>query len=268
MSLFPKLYNFFFKFFVVIILVVLSEIANGQVKFRLEFYPERLHEISDFSFLPKGLTHQMIANVPTDNRNNNNLVTILPFNGTFYAFREYFFDVFEWKDTAWVNLFPGQVFGYNCLNKFFVADKQIFSLGGYGFYKRHNELITWSARDRRWNIVPVKNLPQNYSSSIVGQKENTIISLFGTYLNESESLLESEPNGFFVDLEMNEWHRLTVKPSNLYAEQKNFGMSFDLENYLIFRNHSSGAVSGFYILNKETFRLYFLDKQAISFFRV
>lgn len=257
------IFNFWLKAQIIVSLILVSANVYGLSPFRLIFQQERLGEVSDFSFLPQGLTYDMLAGVPADGRNNHNRVTILSHNGTFYAFRDCFFDVNVWRDTAWVNLYPWKLYGYNCLSRPMLIGGQFYSLGGYGFYRRHSELISWSPGERRWNIVPVANLPDDYSSAVIGQVGDTIISLFGTYLNESKSLLTTEPYGFLLDLKNRQWRPLVIRPNPFVDGKGNLSTPADLDDYLVFENHTVRPASGFYVLDKKTFRLYFWEKHNL-----
>jgi hypothetical protein len=242
-----------------ILLFFVPVMALSQTAFRLKFFQERLHEVSDFSFLPPGLTPEMLAMVPSDERNARNPLTILPFEGAFYAFRECFFDVYVWEDTVWVNQYPGKVYGYNCFSHQFVIDGHIYSIGRYGFYKMHSELIKWSPRDKRWNMVPVDNMPDHYSSSLLAQKGKSIISLFGAFLNESHSLLKDEPNGYLLDVEKRQCFPLVVKSKSLKGGTGQYNETFDLVDYLVFK-HVKESITGYFILDKNSLELYFWNK--------
>lgn len=233
--------------------------AFSQTEFRLKYHQERLHEIADFSFLPQGLTPEMLASVPFDDRNANNPVTILPFDGTFYAFRDCFFDVNVWKDSVWVNLYPRKLYGYNCLSRQFIINGRIHSLGRYGFYKMHSELIRWSPRDNRWNIVSVKNFPYDYSTPLMAQMGDSIITIFGHYLRESTGRFEQEKNGYLLDVGNQEWKPLKIKAPNLYRGVVEQSVTIDLDDFMAFK-HAKQAVSGYLILDKKSFKLYFWNK--------
>ena len=249
-----------FKLGIIFLLVfLLVSPASGQDSFRLKFFPHRLDEIQNFSFLPQGLTKEMISNVPSDDRVKNHLVTILFLDDKYYAFRECFFDVYTWNGDAWENLYPGKVHGYNCFSWQFTYEGDIYSMGRYGFYKMHSELIKWSPRDRRWNIVPVQDLPPNYSSPLLALKGDSIISLFGVYLNESASLLEPEPDGYLLDLKEMRWLPMNIISKVLKEGPGDYSNSFDLDDYLVFK-HNKDAISGFFILDKNDFNVYFWSR--------
>ncbi|MEE4176313.1 MAG: hypothetical protein V2I46_02265, partial [Bacteroides sp.] len=203
----------------------------------------------------------MLFSIPSDDRVGGHEVTILPFNGTYYAFRSCFFDVFVWTDTAWVNLYLGKVYGYNCFSQQFILGQDIFSIGGYGFYKRHSEMIHWSDRDKRWNMVIVENLPFDYSTSITGLVGDSIVCLFGTYLRESTGRHKAERNGWLLDIGEKTWKPLRVKlrVPREYKGLVSLGTSFDLKDFFVFR-HAYKGIAGYFVMDKATFEVFFWDR--------
>lgn len=242
--------------------LVLHSISSfSETSFRLKFLPPRLDEVLDYSFLPEGMTPEMLLSIPSDDRVGGHDVTILPFNGTYYAFRSCFFDVFVWTDTTWVNLYSGKVYGYNCFSQQFILGDDIFSLGGYGFYKRHSEMIQWSDRDKRWNMVIVNNLPFDYSTSIAGQIGDSIVCLFGTYLRESTGTHKAERNGWLLDIGEKTWKPLKVKlrVPREYKGLVSMGTAFDLKDFFVFR-HAYKGIAGYFVMDKATFEVFFWDR--------
>ena len=250
----------FLSRWILLVLMILQGLpAYSGDSFRLRYYPQRLDEFKDFSFLPDGLTPEMLSSVPSDERVKNHLVTILPFRENIYAFRDCFFDVFLWTGESWENQYPGTVHGYNCFSWKFIYHGDIYSLGRYGFYKMHSEIIRWSLRDKRWNMVPVKDLPQNYSSSVLGLQGDSLISLFGNYLNESVSLFKPEFHGYMLDLKEQRWLPLLIQSKILKKGSGENSLNIDLDDFLVFK-HGKESISGFFILDKKGFIIYFWDR--------
>lgn len=63
------------------------------------------------------------------------------------------FDVYEWKNNNWVNLYKKQFNGYNNHSKKFVYNNEIYSFGGYGYWRCHGDLIKFLWDRNEWEIV-------------------------------------------------------------------------------------------------------------------
>jgi hypothetical protein len=63
------------------------------------------------------------------------------------------FDVFEWRKGNWVNLYNFFHHGYNYGGYKFVFNDEIYSCGGYGFWRQHGELIKFLWDRNEWEIV-------------------------------------------------------------------------------------------------------------------
>jgi hypothetical protein len=64
------------------------------------------------------------------------------------------FDVFEWNNDHWVNLYKGTYHGYNFLSQKFTIGGKLFSYRGYGFWRAHGEIIEFLPEEGSWEIMP------------------------------------------------------------------------------------------------------------------
>ena len=64
------------------------------------------------------------------------------------------FDLYEWRDSAWVNLYEMHNIAYNFGSKKFVWDNRIYSFGGYGYWNYHGQLIVFDFDKNEWEILP------------------------------------------------------------------------------------------------------------------
>lgn len=70
------------------------------------------------------------------------------------------FDVFEWSDGKWINLYNGTFHGYNYKSQKFTFGGKLFSYKGYGFWRDHGEIIEFLPEKGEWEIIPdSKELP-------------------------------------------------------------------------------------------------------------
>ena len=70
---------------------------------------------------------------------------LLP-DGTFY--------VYEWRDSRWINLYYGNSIGYNHGSQKFTYGGDLYSFGGYGYWRLHGDLIRFIWNRHEWELVP------------------------------------------------------------------------------------------------------------------
>ncbi len=63
-------------------------------------------------------------------------------------------DVFKWESGKWLNLYKGNFFGHNSYSKNFVFQNQIYSFGGYGFWRSHGQVIRFLFEEGDWELIP------------------------------------------------------------------------------------------------------------------
>jgi hypothetical protein len=64
-----------------------------------------------------------------------------------------YLDVYHWENAHWVNIYNGNLSGYNFGSKKFVSNNKIYSYGGYGFWNLHGELIVFDNEKGDWDIM-------------------------------------------------------------------------------------------------------------------
>ena len=87
------------------------------------------------------------AQMPSD------LYTILEVKEKKYLLSDGKFDVFVWQDETWINLYKGKFFGYNYGSKKFIFKDELYSFGGYGYWKEHGSLIKFMFNNGSWEPV-------------------------------------------------------------------------------------------------------------------
>ena len=73
-----------------------------------------------------------------------------------YMLPDGLFDVFHWENDRWKNLYRGTDLGYNFRSSKFIYENRIYSLGGYGYWRMHGDLICFSFDTGTWDIVELK----------------------------------------------------------------------------------------------------------------
>ena len=210
------------KRFLIIAFIISFSFASYSQNFNLRIDVKRLQEIKDTSFLPSVLNMQMLKQLPVLNWGEDEIYEIFPKSDSILALRNGFFDVYLWQDSGWHNLSASKHFGYNYGAYKWVDQNKIYSLGGYGLYHMHSQLLCFNLQGNSWEMVVIENMPFNYKGSIQGSMGDTIYQLFGQYINEATSILAEEENdGYFLSLSEKKWHRLQVhwnpKPNGISA---------------------------------------------------
>lgn len=90
----------------------------------------------------------------------NHRLDILEIEDRKYLLPDGFFDVYEWRDGQWVNLYQGAHAGYNYGSRKYIIGNSIYSFGGHGFWNTHGQIIQFDWKTGDWNLLPfTKDLP-------------------------------------------------------------------------------------------------------------
>lgn len=150
--------------------------------------------------------------------------------------------------------------GYTCGARPFVRENSIYSLGGYGFWQRHSDLIEFDQATGSWEFFKTINQPLNYFSSEFFQNSKGIFVFFGIYYNPRVEEERWEYNGYFLDWKSKVWkkieinipeisnERLSKTESFRLFETKDFAIIPSITPYLPF--------NGWNIIEKETGKIF------------
>ncbi len=201
----------FYKFFIGII-IYLVILPNAQSQF---VYHDQGTRVS-FGHLDKIYSS---ARVVLDSIRSNGInvsradifevsdKTYLLLDGTFY--------VFEWNGSQWTNRYKNVFFGYNFGSTKIVYKEHIYSLGGYGFWHEHGQLIEFLPSRGEWEIIKsTKDLP-----FAIG------------YIHEDTLFLYTKDSVYTMDVHAN-YRIISSKSSNLLLsniDKKTY--IYNLENY-------------------------------------
>lgn len=204
---------------------------------------KKLGEISDFSFLPPPMNKTMLDSLPERNLDYF-IYTILRIKDCYYAFSEGHFNVYKWNGTKWVDLYNYSFFGYNYRNLFFNYQGDFYSMGGYGYFQAHVNLLKFDTLRHEWNIVVTHNKPENVSTDFFGIRGDSLYALFGCYLDESTGTSDKTLLYYRLNLQTKTWTKLSaptvdlaVNPGLIYSK------SFDLKDYIVQINRLNSIMS-------------------------
>ncbi len=148
------------------------------------------------------------------------------------------FDVYEWEGGKWENKYNNVFFGYNFKSTKFVYNNRIFSLGGYGFWRSHGELIEFIRSRGEWEII-----------------SNTVkMPYVKGYVYDDKLYMYAQDSIYTLDLK-NKFRFISSKSSKLPIPEMSLKSNFyDFENYgLVYATGSD------YIIEKRTGHLYKSD---------
>lgn len=180
-----------------------------------------------------------------------------------YAIGNGFFDVLQWNNTSWVNLYTSPYLGYNFQRKIFTYNNEIYAIGGYGYWNAHSNLIKFDAKLGHWSMISTANKPDNYFSQCIVQKGDTIISFFGSFMDESIDLKKNANHGYILCLEKLSWSEIQQDIPSLYDKGTLFHSFYDLHDYSIIELTIS-TKHGYYILDKSTLEIFFYHRDAFD----
>jgi len=95
------------------------------------------------------------------------------------------FDVYKWKDSKWINLYKYNFRGYNFGSKKFIFNNKIHSFGGYGFWRKHGQIIEFLEDKGEWELLPFSEAFENGIASLNG-KELQVIGTDSIYIYNLE----------------------------------------------------------------------------------
>ncbi|MCF8307414.1 MAG: hypothetical protein K9I68_00240 [Bacteroidales bacterium] len=240
-------------------LIISSLSSNASQDYRLEIVIDRIDEIENFSFLPKSLSERMINKFPSRKHSKDRPTYFFNIADSTYGLNDGTFDVHVWKDSTWINLYDGVYSGYNFYSQVLIINNKLYSLGGYGYWTWHSDLIQFDFEEKEWEIVSVNNALTNYCGELRGTKGDTIVSFLGQYADEKTNQRSREYNGYWLTLNNKEWKKIQINlKEEDFQRTKWYKLSFNLPNYWILYNKYK-ANTGFTIIDKSTSKIYFKE---------
>lgn len=130
-------------------------------------------------------------------------------------------------------------YNIGCFN--FIHDGQLYSYGGYGFWKSNGHLRKFNFLDKQWDIIPLNEEIFSNNYRWYSNKEEKLFVPFQLYVNAGlktvpEHQLENEWTSFYLDLKQKNWIKLgIIDPSaqKLFSENSNPSILLPVKNGLI-----------------------------------
>lgn len=217
--------------------------------------------------LPQGITQVMVESLlASPYLTTEDPVTLFHFKEQLLALIPCRFEVLRWSGESWENLYKGSGSGFNCHAHFFVREGKLYSMGRYGFWRGHSELLEFDFETGFWEFVPVSSPPMNYGGVGIFVDGDRVFSILGANIHQPSNVFYSDKNGYVFDFKSKAWSSIQLD----FPNQKNLSSwilpSFDLKDYGV-QLYQIEAHLGLLLLHKKENTLYFVKDNNFGKFR-
>ncbi len=231
----------------------------------IKISPEINFNDINWSIIPEEVLPEMVESlISSPFISSKDHITIFQLNQDLYALLPCRFEVLIWEENRWKNLYKGNSSGFNCNAHFFVKDDIIYSVGRYGFWHSHSEVLYFDFESGFWENLQSDHTPINYSGVGIFLTEDKIISINGEYIHQSSKVHETETNGYYFDFNKKSWFPLNLRIPNKTVYSNWLVPSFDLKDFGV-HPYKFQAEEGLLLLNKIDGEIYFSKKDYDSF---
>ncbi len=222
--------------------------------------------------LPKGITQAMVEalvdspQISEEYITSEDPLTLFYFKDQLLALLPCRFDVLRWTGANWENLYKGTSSGFNCHPHFFVREGKLYSMGRYGFWRGHSELLEFDFQKGYWEFVPVSSPPVNYGGVGIFLDGDRVFSILGENIHQPSNIFYPDKNGYVFDFKSKAWSSIQLD----FPSQKNLSSwilpSFDLKDFGV-QLYQLDAHLGLLLVHKKENTLYFAKDNDFGKFR-
>ena len=217
--------------------------------------------------LPQGITQVMVESLIASPFNtSSDPITLFYVNEQLLAVIPCRFEVLKWTGESWDNLYKGTGSGFNCHAHFFVRDGKLYSMGRYGFWRAHSELLEFDFETGYWEFVPVSSPPMNYGGVGIFVEGDRVISILGENIHQPSNVFYPDKNGYVFDFKSKAWSSIQLD----FPVQKNLSSwimpAYDLKDYGV-QLYQLDAHLGLLLLHKKENTLYFIKENNFGKFK-
>lgn len=207
--------------------------------------------------LPQGITQVMVESLlASPYLTSDDPITLFYFKEQLIAVIPCRFEVLKWTGESWDNLYKGSGSGFNCHAHFFVREGKLYSMGRYGFWRGHSELLEFDFQTGNWEYVPTSSPPPNYGGVGIFVEGDRVFSLMGQYIHQPSNEFYPEKNGFQFDFKTQAWSPVQLDFPNQSNTTQWIYPSYDLKDYGIQLYHLEANI-GLLLFHKKENALYF-----------
>ena len=217
--------------------------------------------------LPQGITQSMVESLIASPFNtSSDPITLFYINEQLLAVIPCRFEVLKWTGESWDNLYKGAGSGFNCHAHFFVREGKLYSMGRYGFWRAHSELLEFDFETGYWEFVPVSSPPMNYGGVGIFVDGDRVISILGENIHQPSNVFYPDKNGYVFDFKSKAWSSIQLD----FPIQKNRSSwimpAYDLKDYGV-QLYQLDAHLGLLLFHKKENTLYFIKENNFGKFK-
>ncbi len=229
--------------------------------------PKETYAAFAWEKLPQGITQAMVESlVASPYISSADPITLFSLKDQLLALLPCRFEVLKWTGDRWENLYKGTSSGFNCHPHFFIREGNLYSIGRYGFWQGHSELLKFDFVKGIWDPVSVVSQPQYYTGVGIFVDGDRVFSILGEYIHQPTQLFESEKNGYLFDFKNRSWRSLHLDFPEKSENTQWILPSFDLKDYGI-QLYQLKAEIGLLLVHKKENGLYFAQENDFGKFR-
>ena len=217
--------------------------------------------------LPQGISQLMVESLlDSPYLTTHDAITLFYLQGQLLAVIPCRFEVLRWTGESWDNLYKGTSSGFNCHAHFFVREGKLYSMGRYGFWRAHSELLEFDFGTGYWEFVPASSPPMNYGGVGIFVDGDRVFSILGENIHQPSNVFYPDKNGYVFDFKSKAWSSIQLD----FPNQKNLSSwimpSFDLKDYGV-QLYQLEAHLGLLLLYKKENTLYFVKDNNFGKFK-
>lgn len=217
--------------------------------------------------LPQGISQLMVESLlDSPYLTTHDAITLFYLQGQLLAVIPCRFEVLRWTGESWDNLYKGTSSGFNCHAHFFVREGKLYSMGRYGFWRAHSELLEFDFGTGYWEFVPASSPPMNYGGVGIFVDGDRVFSILGENIHQPSNVFYPDKNGYVFDFKSKAWSSIQLD----FPNQKNLSSwimpSFDLKDYGV-QLYQLEAHLGLLLLHKKENTLYFVKDNNFGKFK-
>lgn len=217
--------TFFSLYFLCILNVGFSAVEKRlKVNTQSKSFKEKLIDIETIS---QGLiSREMFYSIPVRESEQDPIVQFIISDSLIYAVEKCRFNVWEWKDTTWVNLYKSHNKGW-CIPNYYFHEKKLIGFTGTGFWTSESEIYSFNPHAGSWEILETENMaPPFYSATDFILGKDSIIS-FRSFMLEKGEVKNSDSfsKGYGFSLKSKKWFLVESHfDLNVFASQPTRGL--------------------------------------------
>jgi hypothetical protein len=174
-------------------------------------------------------------------------------------------DVYRWSnDNSWYNISKSKYHGYNFFSKKFIYNDELYSYGGYGFWREHGDIIKFDWAKNEWETILINSKEDfGYNTSFV---RDSILYIINP-VSRNQHIGQIKVKNYLIGLNLNSKHidkyQITISPDELkntirletnnYYLVSNYPVQFINKSTLRYKSADISMFDKLYEMNERSF---------------